>query len=454
MNHGVATSIASAQRGSPVRVQDLCARAEVGSGPAWVRELRRRGAEHFAALGLPTLAHEEWRATSLRAIERAAFVLAPPARPDVDRREIDGFDFRGLEAIRLVFLNGRFAPELSRGQREGGGAWIGTLASALSQRPELVEPHLGRLAGTEREAFSALNTAFLEDGAFVHVAPETVLAPVVHVLSVTSSPAAAIVTQPRLLVVAGRAARASVIEDYASCGDGAHLTNAVTEIVVDQGAEVHHYLIERESRSAFNVSTLEVRQERDSRFSSHSVLLGGALVRNNVHPVLAGPGCDSLLNGLYVGRGAQHLDNHMRVEHAGPHGHSRQFYKGILADQARGVFSGRIVVAPGAQKTDAVQSNGNLLLSPDAQATARPQLEIYADDVKCTHGATIGQLDEQAIFYLMSRGLDRASARALLVYTFASESLQRMELEPVRTHMERLLLEAIPDSGAVRAILD
>ncbi len=230
-----------------------------------------------------------------------------------------------------------------------------------------------------------------------------------------------------------------MIEHYVTLADGVYLSNAVTELVAGENAIIHHYLIEEESAHAFNVETLRIEQGRSSQVTSHSLLFGGAIVRNNVHPVLAGEGAYCLINGLFMGAGTQHLDNYMKVEHASAHCDSRQFYNGILDDQARGVFHGRIVVHPGAQKTDAKQTNRNLLLSDSAQIDTKPQLEIYADDVKCTHGATIGQLDEGAIFYLRSRGIPEQEARAILLLGFAGESLQRMKSEVIRTHLETLV---------------
>jgi Fe-S cluster assembly protein SufD len=253
-------------------------------------------------------------------------------------------------------------------------------------------------------------------------------------------------------VVAGEDSQATVVEDYVSLGDVVSFSNAVTELVVGQGSVLSHYLIERESPRAFNVSTLRIQQGRSSSVASHSVLLGGGLVRNNIHPVLAGEGGDCLINGLFMATGRQHMDNYMKVEHAAPHCDSRQFYHGILDGQSRGVFHGRIIVHKGAQKTDAKQTNRNLLLSEEAQIDTKPQLEIYADDVKCTHGATIGQIDEQAIFYLRSRGIAEASARALLLFAFANESLERMKAEGVRKHLEALVTRWLPQGTLWEAV--
>jgi Fe-S cluster assembly protein SufD len=261
----------------------------------------------------------------------------------------------------------------------------------------------------------------------------------IYLLFVSTASDKPLMTHPRNLIVAEHESQATIVEDYVSIGESVAFCNTATELVAGENAIISHYMIEREHRQAFNVSTLRLQQGRNANVSSHSVLLGGGLVRNNVHPVLAGEGGECLINGLFIGSGRQHLDNYMLVEHASPHCGSRQFYNGILDDHAHGVFHGRIVVHKDAQKTDAKQTNRNLLLSDDAQIDTKPQLEIYADDVKCTHGATIGQIEDNALFYLRSRGIDEISARKLLLLAFASECLDRMRASPARDHVEKLI---------------
>lgn len=281
------------------------------------------------------------------------------------------------------------------------GVEVNSLALQIQKDPASVESHLGRYLNIQRDAFSALNTAFAEDGAYVYVPRRTVLESPIHLLFVstgTSSAQSPLMMHPRNLIVAEAESEATIVEDYISLDDSVSFCNTATELVAGDGAIVSHYMLERENRQAFNISTLRMHQGRSANVASHSVLLGGALVRNNVHPVLAGDGGECLINGLFAGTGSQHLDNYMLVEHASPHCGSRQFYNGILNDHAHGVFHGRIIVHKDAQKTDAKQTNRNLLLSDDARIDTKPQLEIYADDVKCTHGATIGQIDEVALF--------------------------------------------------------
>jgi Fe-S cluster assembly protein SufD len=269
----------------------------------------------------------------------------------------------------------------------------------------------------------------------------TVVEEPVHLVFISTESGQPAMSHPRNLLVFEDESQATVVEEYISLGSGPVLSNSATELIAGENTTISHYMIEREHRDAFNISTLRIQQGRSANVASHSLLLGGGLVRNNVHPVLAGEGGECLINGLFVGNGREHLDNYMQVEHASPHCSSRQFYNGILDGHAHGVFHGRIVVHKAAQKTDAKQTNRNLLLSDDAQIDTKPQLEIYADDVKCTHGATIGQIEENALFYLRSRGIDEAAARRLLLLAFASECIQRMRAGAARTHVEHLIHE-------------
>jgi len=429
------------------RYQEAFARFEpgaAGNGQAWLRSLRRAGIARFGELGFPTTHDEDWRFTSVEPIAKTTFAPARDVRAGVAPRALAPFTFPGPPCTRLVFVNGRYAPALSSLRPLPGGVKAVSLAQALSAEGDLLEPHLARYAEYQQDAFTALNTAFMEDGAFVLIPRGAVLDEPIHFLYVATEAGAPTITHPRNLIVAGDDSQATVVEDYVSLTEEVSFSNAVTELVVGQNGVLSHYLIERESAQAFNVSTLRIQQGRSSNVASHSVLVGGALVRNNIHPVLAGEGGECLINGLFMGTGRQHMDNYMKVEHAAPHCDSRQFYQGILDGQSRGVFHGRIIVHKDAQKTDAKQTNRNLLLSEEAQIDTKPQLEIYADDVKCTHGATIGQIDEGAIFYLRSRGIAAESARALLLFAFAGESLQRMKVAPIRKHLEALVTAWLP----------
>jgi Fe-S cluster assembly protein SufD len=423
--------------------------------PVWLRHLRAEGWDIFNSSGFPTVRDEDWRFTNLAPLARTEFRRAPETA--ISPAEIESSRLEG-EVCRLVFVNGRFASELSDTSNLPAGLEVSNLAQALNQKTESVEQHLGRYANLRRDAFAALNTALWEDGAYIQIRRGTQIEGPVHLLFVTSESAGAVMTHPRSLIVAGEASQAAIVEDYVSLGSGIGLSNSVTELAAADDAIVSHYLVERENFNSFNISTLRLEQARNANVSSHSILLGGGLVRNNVHPVLNGPGAECLINGLFVGGGRQHLDNYMLVEHARPNGSSRQFYNGILDQQARGVFHGRIVVHKDAQKTDAKQTNRNLLLSDDARMDTKPQLEIHADDVKCTHGATIGRIEDEPLFYLRSRGLDEASARNLLLYAFAAECLDRMKEQPARDFVEQFIRQRLQEianaSQAVPPSLD
>jgi Fe-S cluster assembly protein SufD len=408
-----------------------------GRGLPWLTRLREDAFARFCETGFPTTKDEDWRFTNVSAIARTQFRAAGPARiakKDVAKSAVEGV------AAQLVFVNGRIAAELSEVKNLPKGVTVASLREQIAKEPASLEKHLGRYADTHRDAFAALNTAFLADGAYVHVARGVVVDAPIALLYLSTAEDAPTMTHPRNLIVAEDESQVAVIEDYVSVGgESVAFSNAVTELVAGENAHVQHYLIEREHLKAYNVSTLRIQQGRSANVASHSVLLGGGLVRNNVHPVLAGEGGECLINGLFLGTGRQHLDNYMHVEHAAPHCGSRQFYNGILDGQAHGVFHGRIVVHKDAQKTDAKQTNRNLLLSDDAQIDTKPQLEIYADDVKCTHGATIGQIEDNALFYLRSRGLSEADARKLLLMAFAEECVDRMHSSAAREHVVRLI---------------
>jgi len=410
----------------------------------WLRALRRAAFSRFSELGFPTTRDEDWRFTNLAPIAQTSFKLAQEDRVEVSPRDLEPYRFSGPACSLLVFVNGKYAPKLSASPSLPKGLKVGSLAEAMKRDMSFVEQHLAKYADYHQDAFSALNTAFMNDGAFVSIPRGTILDEPIYLLYVSTASSAPTISHPRNLIIAGEDCQAAIVEDYVSLSDDVQFSNVVTELVVGDNSVVSHHLIERENDQSFNVSTLRIQQGRSSNVSSHSLLVGGAIVRNNIHPVLAGEGGDCLINGLFMANGRQHMDNYMKVEHASPHCGSRQFYNGILDGKSHGVFHGRIIVHKDAQKTDAKQTNRNLLLSDSAQIDTKPQLEIYADDVKCTHGATIGQIDDEAIFYLRSRGITVDSARALLLSAFAGESLQRIKVDSIRKHAEALVAQWLP----------
>ena len=416
------------------------------SQPAWLHALRREGLSRFAETGFPTTHDEDWRFTNTAPIANAAFEFAP--RVHIKPADLDIFRTADF-GCQLTFINGRFAPGLSRLAALPKGVKAGSLAEAVSSDGQNVEKYFGKFLNYQRDAFAALNTAFIEDGAFVYIPRNTVVETPVYVLYVSIAGDKPALENPRNLIVVEENSQATIVEDYVSLENGGSapsFSNTATELVAAENAVVSHYMIVRPAENAFNVSTLRIEQGRSTNTATHSLLLSGALVRNNVHPVLAGEGAECLINGLFMANGRQHMDNYMLVEHASPHCNSRQFYNGVLNGQGHGVFHGRIIVHKDAQKTDAKQTNRNLLLSDDAQIDTKPQLEIYADDVKCTHGATVGQLDEDAIYYLRSRGVGLDTAKQMLIHAFAGEIIDRVKCEPAREELDKLIWHRLEEN--------
>ena len=416
-------------------------------GGGRVAELRRGAMDAFSEIGFPDLNQEEWRFTDVSPIARTEYELAP-APVEVGAADLEPFSYR--DCYQLVLVNGLLAPELSDLAGLPDSVEVCGLAEALAAGSEAVETHLGRHAAYTEHPFVALNTALWRDGVLLRVPRGVVLDKPVNVVVLGTPGDQPIAFFPRILVIAEESSQLTMVEQYATLGEGRYLSCPVTEIVADANAVVDHYKLQRESDSAFHVATFQIHQDRDSNVSSHSISWGGDLVRNDVNAILAGEGCDANLNGLYLVEGDQLVDYHMRVEHAAPHCDSHELFKGILEGRGRSVFSGRIYVHPGAQKTDAKQTSRNLLLSPDALCNANPQLEIFADDVKCTHGSTVGQLDDTAIFYLRSRGIGEEAARSLLTYAFAADIVERIRVPQVRQELEEFLFRRLPKGDIVR----
>jgi Fe-S cluster assembly protein SufD len=398
--------------------------------------LRREGRQKFRETPFPTAKTEDWRFTSVVPLLQQDFSLATA-------RTVDAKDLPPLsapDALRLTFVDGWFAPKLSQLGELPGGVLVGNLAEPGGAADKLA-PHLTQIAETKEHAFTALNQALLNDGAYVVVPANVVMERPIEILYVTNPAGKNIDVHPRTLIVAGKHAQATVVERYLGLpGEGRPFTNAVTEIVLGEGAIVDHVKLQQETDNAFHVANTQVVQARGSNFTTHSVLLGGAWVRNEVRVRFDGENCEATVNGLYVGRDSQHLDSHTVIDHAKPHCASHELYKGVLAGKAHGVFNGKIFVRKDAQKTDAKQTNKVLLLSDDATINTKPQLEIFADDVKCTHGATVGQLDEQQTFYLRSRGIGREEARRILTFAFANDIVGRIKLEAIRNEIEDILV--------------
>lgn len=408
---------------------------------AWTAPLRRAALERFADLGFPNQRQEEWRLTSILPIAAVPFRIQESAAANgVNRETFQRFTFEPWECSHLVFVNGHAIPALSSVRPLPRGVVVCSLVEALARHRPLVEPHLGRLAPVGTHPFAALNTAFLQDGVFVHVPEDVTLDEPIHLLFVAAPHGGPVAAFPRSLVVAERGGRATIVESYAGLQPGdLYLTDAVTEIVVGPDAAVDHIRMQQEAEAAFHVAVVQAEVGRGGSFNSWNIGLGAALARTDLNAVLAAEGAQCLLEGLYVAGGRQHTDTHTLVDHAAPHGSSRQAYKGVMDGQARGVFDGTVVVRPDAAKTDARQVNKNLLLSQEALADSNPRLRILNDDVRCTHGATIGRLDESALFYLRARGVPEETARNLLIQAFVSDIVHHIPIAPIRTGLECLL---------------
>ena len=417
-----------------------------GKGQDWLRDLRERARARFEETGFPSMREEAWRYTNLAPLMRQVFAPAP-AGEAVNAPQLEPFAFPELHAFRLVFVNGRYRADLSTPTKHPGVV-AASLAGALAQPPRLLQEHLGSIATLARSSLVALNTAFLADGAYVHLSAGTMLESPIHLIFVGTED---VLAQPRTLIVAETGSNATVIEQYIGFDEGRCFTNAVTEIALQGNAKIEHYRLQQQGRQAYHVGGLHLRQERGSEFVSHAVDLGGLLVRHDIHSVL-GEGASCALNGLYLAGGRQHVDNHTVVEHAEPRSTSRELYKGVLDGRARGVFNGRVVVHPDAQESDARQTNNNLLLSEDAEIDTKPELEIYADNVKCSHGATVGQLDPDQLFYLRARAVDEATARDLLTFAFANDVLLRFRLAPIRAALDRLLMERLLQGRTIKEV--
>lgn len=408
-------------------------------GPQWLLNLRQSAALRFGEVGFPTRRNEEWRFTNVSPIAETPFTLAGKTDSAMTAETLSGYTYEGMGGTQLVFVNGHFQPDLSS-QEFPAGVTVSTLSAAMEASPEMIEAQLGRWAKFTTQAFVALNTAALEDGAFVHLERNTVVKEPIHLLFLSTPNAGPTVSHPRTLIIAEANSQATIVESYSGTADTVYFTNAVTEITAAENVVIDHYKVQRESRKAFHVATMQLQLARSTNFSSHSVGLGGLLVRNDANAYLGGEGIECTLNGVYLGNDRQIIDNHTEIDHAMPHCNSHEIYKGILDGHSRGVFNGKIFVREDAQKTDAKQTNQTLLLSPTAQIDTKPQLEIFADDVKCTHGATIGQLSDEALFYLRARGISKDNARALLTYAFASDIVSRIKIDAIRAQLDQVLL--------------
>jgi Fe-S cluster assembly protein SufD len=406
----------------------------------WLEPVREEARRAFSRIGFPTRRDEDWRYFSVSPIVETPFKRATEGPGTLERAALAPYSLEGGVGTQLVFVNGAYDASLSTIGELPTGVTLTTLAKAIAEQPELVKQHLAQTAKFDNHAFVALNTAAMGDGVFFHIARNVVFETPIHLLFVSQAGAEATVSHPRNLFIADENSQATLIESYVGVGENVYFTNAVTEVVLGANAVIDHYKVQREGATAFHVATMELTLGRTANFTSHAVTLGGSASRSDVNAFLGAEGIVCTLNCVYYGNDRQVIDNHTSIDHAFPHCDSHEIYKGILDGKSRGVFNGKIFVREDAQKTDAKQTNQTLLLSDDAQINTKPQLEIFADDVKCTHGATVGQLSDEALFYLRTRGIPVADARNLLTYAFASDIVSRIKVEALRAQIDRLLL--------------
>jgi Fe-S cluster assembly protein SufD len=420
------------------------------SGPSWLQRLRRSALGTFDSLGLPDSRQEDWRETDISPIAGSSFDGSAAELDSWDMEKLDALPLADIGCDRLVFIDGRYAAHLSAMPSEPGNAWIGNLTGLLSEAPEAIEPYLAKLATHDEHPFTALNSALFDEGAVIIVPQGVALETPLHILHVTCGQGGAVSSHPRSLILLRAGARATVVESFLDgSSDGRqNLTNPVTEIALDDDAQLEHYRIVGKGAAGYHVGRLAIRQGRDSRVNTTNIILGSGLARIDSGSVLGGRGAESNMYGLYLTNGSRHADNRTVLDHAAPGCASSELYKGILAGESRAVFSGRIVVRPDSQQTDSRQSNPNLLLNEGATIQTRPRLEIEADDVRCTHGATAGHLEPDALFYLRSRGFDERQAKELLAYGFAKEIIDRIAIPELRWQLETAVSETITHAMA------
>ena len=416
-------------------------------GPEAFQNLRDRGFRAYSEFGIPSTRDEEFKYLSLRLLDEGKF--KPAYGATIDRYQLEQTIVGPIEAITVTFVNGEYAPELSDAHALPAGVFIGSIQDGLSVYEEKIVEHIGQIANlkgklgsSNDERFVDLNTAYLSEGALVYLPKGVSLEKPIHLLFVTSATHGPLVSHPRNLIVLEENSDAKVLETYLGL-DGVYFTNSVTEVSVGPNAILEHTKFQLEKSESVHIANISVNQAEHSIYTSNNINFGGKIARNDVNVWLGGERTETWLNGASVGLGEQVIDNHTRIDHAKPNCNSFEVYKAILGGHANGVFNGKIFVYEDAQKTDAKQTNQAILLSPTATINTKPQLEIFADDVKCTHGATVGQLREEALFYLQSRGIPKKEAQAILVFAFAAEVLAKVTIPGVREILEKVLFEQL-----------
>ncbi|ELR68968.1 Iron-sulfur cluster assembly protein SufD [Fulvivirga imtechensis AK7] len=415
-----------------------------GASALPIHQVRKKAINAFQELGLPTARNEEYKYTDLKkALQKTFDFKAPSPQGKINRETIEECLIPGLDANILIFINGVFSNELSTIISPEDQLTIKDLEAATMEDKELIDNYFAQYANYEHDAFIALNTAFTEHGSFIHIPDNKLVEKPIALYFFNDAQAGKSYNQPRNLFIVGKSSQATFLEVFYTVGKHESFTNIVSEIVVNENANAEYYKIQNNRDTAFHVGTTQVWQARNSQFSAYTFTLNGAMIRNNLNIASDGEGCESHMYGLYLLHGKTHVDNHTEIDHIKPNSFSNELYKGIMEDQSHGVFNGKVYVRQAAQKTNAFQSNKNILLSDQATINSKPQLEIWADDVKCSHGCTTGQLDEEALFYLQSRGVSKERARVLLLYAFAVEVLENVKLEPLKAYLEDLISERL-----------
>ncbi|MCL5267038.1 MAG: Fe-S cluster assembly protein SufD [Bacteroidetes bacterium] len=404
-------------------------------------KVRKEAIGRFAEIDFPNTHQEDWRFTDISPILRHTFSRADKKAATIPTKDqISGFQFNGMKSRLLVFVNGSYSPELSLQPPLPKGAVIGSLTDALKNPHDIVSGHISNNASAGENAFTALNLAFAADGAFVHIPDGVEIEEPLHLLFISTGPGE-FISQPRNIIIAGKNSRVRIVEHYVSLDGGTYFTNAVTEIHAGENSSVNAVKIQSESLNSYHIAMTEVSLDSNANYTSHGLSFGASIYRHDLNVALNGEGSDATLEGLYLLSGNQLSDTHSMIDHASPHCSSQEHYKGILDGKSHGVFNGKIMVRKGAQQTNSYQENRNIILSNEAKVDTKPQLEIFADDVKCSHGATVGQLNRESLFYLRSRGISEDQAKLILIYAFASDVLKDIKEEEIRTQLEKMLSE-------------
>lgn len=412
-----------------------------GASKTPFHQLRRSALKQFDLLGFPTIRHEEWKYSNVNGLFKEAFDLDDTTT--LTANDLDPLEIPNLDGNIIYIVNGRYHPELSRIISPESQVQITSFAEAIKADPDFIGSHFARYADYQENAFTALNTALANDGVVIRVPDNTTVEQPIILRYITDARDKNIAAQPRNLIAVGKNAEVMVAEAYRTLGDRSSFVNVVTEIALSRDARMQYYKVQNETEKAYHIGTTQVNQSDNSHFYSATVTLNGNFVRNNLNIVLNGQHAEAFMYGLYMPNGRQHVDNHTLVDHAMPNSYSKELYKGILDDNSTGVFNGKIFVRPDAQKTNAYQSCKNVVLSPGASMNTKPQLEIFADDVKCSHGTTTGKLNDEALFYMRSRGIPKDEARSLLLYAFSQDVLSQIKIQSIRDYLERVVTEKL-----------